>query len=492
MATALTLNNVLKRLEVFASNHHFINTFSFGSPEDIDKTDGVQYPLMHVIQNGSNKDYNDNKKTYDLSIVFADRPTESSDKVGHQAQVQSDMEQCAEDLENDIRNGGVIFSNSELWGIDSNGIEYFDEDNSNSLSGGVLSIGITVPYPLNSCAIPITGYTPTSTECADATVENSNASYQVNVASGGTLVVPDTPITNSNDTFAAVTPSTIEYSIPDIIVKGTDSADAVTTIATIPFAVAGYTHTKIKVLDQSDVQAGTGRVAKNIKIVGADVTSVTESATEILVTPTVPVCATPSGICYQSAILSQVTSYRTGDEGWQIANSIWDTTDPTYPIHKARLDFDAADPFFTMLADNAFGNRSRFTDEAGTAAVKKVSTSSGLVIDHLTGLMWYAIASGQVDWNTAIDTPLASSQSGYTDWYLAPRHFIDNINPSAAATDGVPGFRVADMNDAWTATTISASTGRAYIYYSTSSIIVGYFTTKISAIRNYVMVRQHY
>jgi len=492
MATVLTLNNIVKRLETFAANHHFINTFSFGSPEDIDKTDGVEYPLMHVIQIGSTLDAEGNKKTYDLSIVFADRPTESSDKVGHQVQVQSDMEQCAEDLLNDIHSGGVIFSASELWGIDSNGIEYFDEDNTNTLSGAILSIGLTVPYQLDACALPITGYVPTSTDCPDATVENSDQSYQVNVASGGTLVLPNSTIRNSDTSWSTSIPATSNLTLADFPIKATDGSDVVSTLLSTPYDPDGYTHPKMKIVDQNDVSSGGARIGKIIKIVGADITDVAETSTHINITPTVPVCPTPSGICYQSPIVSQTTSYRTGDEGWQIANGVWNRTDPSYPTHKSKLDLSAANPYITLENNNAFGNKSRFTDEAGVAAVTGSNTSSGLVIDHLTGYMWYGIKSSTTDWDGAIDGALASTQGGYSDWHIPPKNIYDELMSIGVYSTELPGFNNTDINRNWTASTISTITTNAYIYYSSGSEIYGYRLVKTNSTYYYVMVRKHY
>lgn len=488
----ITLNNILKRLEVFAGEHKFINTFSFGSPEDLDKQEGVQYPLMHTIQIGSSYEQDANKKTYNLSIVFADRPNGESDKVGYQAEVQSDMEQVGEDLLSDIANGGNIFTQDELFGWDSAGIEYFDEDDNNTLSGAVLTISLTVPYTLDSCGLPLSSITPSSSECADASVENSDASYSVNVASGGSLVLPDTSITNSDDSFTTSTPSTIEYSIPDIVVKATDGSNNTDTIATIPYVVDGYTHGKLKVLDQSNVLAGSVRIGKWIKVLGADITSVSEDSTHVYITPTVPVCPTPSGICYQSPMVSQTTSYRTGDEGWQIANGVWDRTDPTYPIHKAKLDLDAANPYITLENNNAFGNTSRFTDEAGVAAVTGSNTSSGLVIDNLTGYMWYGIKSSTMDWEDAIDGAVASTQGGYSDWYIPPKNIYDELMSIGVYSTELPGFNNTDINKNWTASTIASVTTQAYVYYSSGSEIYGYKLTKTNNTYYYVMVRKHY
>lgn len=103
----------------------------------------------------------------------------------------------------------------------------------------------------------------------------------------------------------------------------------------------------------------------------------------------------------------QTASYRTGDDGYNYANT-WDAVFSATRVGRRPQLTD----FTTLLANNAFGNTNRFTDDAGGQTY-----SNDLVIDHFTGLMWYRIlASGS--WNSAIDAAVASTLGGYSNWEL--------------------------------------------------------------------------
>ena len=485
---ALTLNNVIARLEVFCDNHHILERFTYGDIEDVDTVEGI-YPLMHVVPVRSSHDGAGKFKVYQLEILFADRPTGSEDKVGHQKEVFSDMEQCAEDLINDIQNGGGVFSFDELWAWDSTDVEYFNEDLKNTLSGCMLTIGLKVPYTFDACSLPITGYTPTSSECADATVQSTAGYYSTTVASGGTLVVANNNIRNSDNSWNTSIEATQNLTLSDFPIKATDGSANTTTLVDVPYDPdTGYTFAKIGVKQQDATIQGYGRIAKTICITNADITSVSEDASNINIAVDVP---TQSGIAYMNGIFSQTTSYRTGDEAWQLANNVWDRTPPSYPSVIQSLDYSDADPFNTLLYDNAFGNKSRFTDEAGTAAVSGSNTSSGLVIDHLTGYMWYAPAVTGSNWDSAIDACVASSQSSYTDWYLPSRDALKAILPAEAYSSPTPGFIAADMR-LLTSTTMGSNTTYCMVYYYTSGETVGYYAPKTNTTYRYVMVRKHY
>ena len=307
--------------------------------------------------------------------------------------------------------------------------------------------------------------------------------------SGGTLILPDNNIRNSDASWTHVLPATTNYVIADFKIVGTKGDNLLETIVEVPYSPAGYTFPKIRIHDQNDSPVGSGRIAKTVQITNSDIISVTENSTKILIEADIP---SPSGIQYSQLTLGQPTSYRTGDEGWQIANGVWDRVDPTFPIHAATLDLDAADPFSTLVDNNVFGNKSRFTDEAGVAAVKKVLTSSGLVIDHFKGLMWYAVASGQVAWNTAIDGAVASTQGGFSDWHVAPWTIFRDLLGENTNTGGTAGFPATALNDAWTAQTIAGSTTRAWVTYVSAGEIFGYHQIKTNVVHNYILVRKIY
>lgn len=257
-----------------------------------------------------------------------------------------------------------------------------------------------------------------SGDCLDATVENSDQSYQNNVASGGTLILPNIDFTDSDG-----------------------------------------------------------------------ITSSVPSVQDIIATP----CIVQSGIAYQRPQLTgQTTSYRTGDDGWNLANNVYDYTPPIYPVSYALLDVDAANPFTTLVNDNAFGggNKNRFTDDAGGQTY-----SNNYVIDHLTGLGIYIDLIGtSTAWADNIDAAQLLTLVSFTDWRMA------NINEALTMSDfelAVGNF--APFNFDPTITVIQTSTTRSNASTSLTRLVrlaaaavSGDLKTTAVASRGYLAVRNHY
>jgi len=133
---------------------------------------------------------------------------------------------------------------------------------------------------------------------------------------------------------------------------------------------------------------------------------------------------TPSGIAYQRQYETlQRTSYALYDEAWQLANGGYDYTPPTNPEYIQELDLVTDNTGYTLLNNNAFGNKFRFTFGDGTEATNAATTQ--YVIDHLTGLGW--LDSTANSFNTSWTNSFGASgtlkgfndanQSGYNDWF---------------------------------------------------------------------------
>ena len=78
----ITFNNIVERFEIFAENHFFIQTFSFGSPDDVDLTKFTNFPLMHLVYTGAT--YDAGTKTYNLEVYILDVPADKNQKVERQ------------------------------------------------------------------------------------------------------------------------------------------------------------------------------------------------------------------------------------------------------------------------------------------------------------------------------------------------------------------------------------------------------------------------
>ena len=158
----ITFNNIVERFEIFAQNHFFIKTFSFGSPDDADLSKFTDFPLMHLVYTGAN--YEAGTKTYSIEVYILDVPADKTDKVDRQKEVVSDAEQCAEDIIADIKNGGNIFLFAQDYEVVNATTTPLEEETKNDLSGVLLDLSVAIPYEWDACNAPIDGVEPGGTE----------------------------------------------------------------------------------------------------------------------------------------------------------------------------------------------------------------------------------------------------------------------------------------------------------------------------------------
>lgn len=145
---------------------------------------------------------------------------------------------------------------------------------------------------------------------------------------------------------------------------------------------------------------------------------------------------TLSGIAYQRPQLTrQTTIYRTGDDGWHLANGTYDYTPPVNPINIAEL------AGFTVLKNNNFfGNTNRFTDENGLQVY-----GNNYIIDHLTGLGW-STSRGFANWDDLIDAANIYVDSlGHNDYRIPNIQEVNSIYNTQTT-----GFNYAPFNTFWT------------------------------------------
>ena len=154
----ITFNNIVERFEVFATNHFFIKSFSFGSPDDVDLAKFTEFPLMHMVYTGAT--YDTGTKTYNIEVYILDVPADKTDKVERQREVVSDAEQCAEDIIADIRMGGNIFTFAQDYEVVNATTTPLEEETKNVLSGVLLDLSVAIPYEWDACNAPIDGVSP--------------------------------------------------------------------------------------------------------------------------------------------------------------------------------------------------------------------------------------------------------------------------------------------------------------------------------------------
>lgn len=228
----------------------------------------------------------------------------------------------------------------------------------------------------------------------------------------------------------------------------------------------------------------------------------------------IPNPVTPSGIAYQRPQpTGQVTSYRTYDDGWNLANGIYSYVPPANPIYLAELDYTAISPFHRLKNNNAFGNKFRFTTANGSywdeqantyhladgtlsnlAGTYVSLTIGSYVLDNLTGLGYFRETVNTYNFDDLVDYPIGKTFATYTDWRLVNINEIHslrnyNVNTSDNVTKVVLGSSTGTQGG--TCTTFANDTTRyvQWAYYTTVNPIVT--QAKTVALR-LTMVRNHF
>jgi hypothetical protein len=139
----------------------------------------------------------------------------------------------------------------------------------------------------------------------------------------------------------------------------------------------------------------------------------------------------------------QTTSYRTGDDG--------------------DLESGRATSFTVLASNNPFGNTNRFTDELGGQTYTKNIVIDWSTYNGTNVLGYYRLVNAlDVTWNTAIDSAVALSITGFTSgWRLPNKREMENIcNYQLTSLLNYSPFNL--NNTIWISTTYLASTTVAY------------------------------
>jgi hypothetical protein len=278
-------------------------------------------------------------------------------------------------------------------------------------------------------------------------------------------------------TFTTSTPTVTFNSTVSVIAGSCSGYPAVGDVETgVVFGNASeYTGT-FDVPAEGDVRSGTGY--------GEDGTEFTGSLSAI----------TPSGILYQRPPLTgQTVSYSNYDDGWNLANSVYAYTRPTNPSTVAELA-----TFTTLKEDNAFGggNKNRFTDSVGGQDYDGTGGSLvGYMIDHYTGLGWYAVKATGADFATAMSNAFNSSTLSFTDWRIPNVHeYMSTAYNTASITkfwNYAPFSNV--VNDSFlTSTTVPTTTTSCMSHPNANNGTIVAALGKTATNGEYYLVRNHY
>ena len=198
----------------------------------------------------------------------------------------------------------------------------------------------------------------------------------------------------------------------------------------------------------------------------------------------------PAGILYKRVnFTAMTTSYRTGDDAYNRINNPFSVR-PANPLYVAELDYTDAAPFLTLLENNAFGNKDRFTNSLGLTSSYDGTGGEliGYTIDHLTGLGWMLSQQTTAPWSTAIDTPLTTTYAGFTDFKLPNIKQQLSIYNYQIRLNYAP-FSIGGSWLLWSSTTRFDFTANANYSDHTGRVLN---SSKTVSSRKYMVCRNHY
>ena len=321
--------------------------------------------------------------------------------------------------------------------------------------------------------------------CEDATYEIldslNNTLYSGTIPSGDNLsqVISNSFVSNSNDTYTAYILAQGSLELPDVTFSINNTLGTQVLSSQVPsvtnqtlIAPNGIVHLK-KENDGTITNVTTPSGATTLyTVANNDITVNQAFPFEIHATDPLNIRVhnpqgadiTPQSVVYQGnsnhvtitintssfapvgATLiktGQTTSYRTGDDG--------------------DLESGRATSFTVLASNNPFGNTNRFTDELGGQTYTKNIVIDWSTYNGTNVLGYYRLVNASdVTWNTAIDSALALSITGFTTgWRLPNKREMENIcNYQLTSLLNYSPFNLT--NTIWISTTYLASTTLAY------------------------------
>lgn len=203
-----TYIQLLNKIEAFCNAHYQIQRYGGEFREQMPNlsTESEKYPIVFVTPTAGVPMYDTNQISLDIYCV--DIIQKGRENINT---IVSDCHLILTDLYGYFSQGSDL-SVDVIGQPSQRPLNNLDLD---YVAGWVMTIVFEVDgYCVD--AIPMGDITPGGSECADAEVENSTATYSTTVASGGSLVLPDSQINvNGVDEGDVVSVKTIDVNITD-------------------------------------------------------------------------------------------------------------------------------------------------------------------------------------------------------------------------------------------------------------------------------------
>lgn len=399
----------------------------------------------------------------------------------------------------------------------------------NSYNTTAPSVGLTLPDITVTQSDGSTETIPAVTDVicqqfANATVKNSDNSYIETVGNGEILLLPDITVTQpdgsttsspavKNVTCNAFVPALVKNSvgsikytlssggiatIPKYTVKKSTGAtlvqnefDVDTTLSPVLVKNSvGATKYTLEAGDTQNIPKHNIYKSDGITLYGSDEFDQNRTIPAVTVNYGGTTTSYDGGesvtiprIYAYPITTGSTTSYATRDDAWVQSNYFSGLSANGKLVRLTNVT--------TLAENNTFGNTNRFTDSLG-AQLYGIGNAAlaNYIIDHYTGLGWYAIPLTGLNWSTAISTAAASTQHSFSDWFVPNYKQLDGLLRSVGGTSQLTlnyaPFSISNSN-IWTSTTGTTTTNA--IEFANGSFYQVVAKTQSKAI---VLCRKHF
>ena len=154
-----TLNKILKRLELFQTQHKQLNSFFFGKIPEIGASNSVNYPLLYCQLAEDSSEVNERVEYFNMEFWIVDLPNTKTGKDRSVQEVLSDTKQIANDLVAYLRY--TNFSEGSLLIDLPVSMRDLIDAGDDCVSGWSFTLRLKTANQLDLCGIPMNGsYTP--------------------------------------------------------------------------------------------------------------------------------------------------------------------------------------------------------------------------------------------------------------------------------------------------------------------------------------------
>jgi len=146
----MTLNQVIKRIELLALSHKQINTFFIGEVDEFLQED-VKYPALFCEIKPGKISKAEKQTTFNFTFYLLDLLAVSSNAMANEWEIKSDMTSIAEDML------AMMDSNdySDTWTISTtSSLEFHDFKLHDLCSGVSLPVSVSVRFFSDRCQVP--------------------------------------------------------------------------------------------------------------------------------------------------------------------------------------------------------------------------------------------------------------------------------------------------------------------------------------------------